>query len=71
MSPQLNYIIVHDQVVYVSHRTRWMRPVRKFKPQSLEKIPRVTLGSKLQDSFLAFDLLNGRKTIEEVLAYQP
>lgn len=60
------HIVVNEQVVYVGN-VRWMKSVRKFKPRFLEGLPHVTTGSKLQDSFLSFDLLEGRKTIEEVL----
>jgi len=64
----INHIVVNEQVVYVSRNLLWMKSIRKFKPQVLERMPHVTTGSKLQDSFLAFDLLEGRKTIAEVLA---
>ena len=73
-NPKLkDYIIINDQVIHVkqSMRTemRSMTPLRLFKKKSLlPKMHRKTFGSKLQDSFIAFDLLEGRKTIEEVLA---
>jgi hypothetical protein len=62
------YIVVNEQVVYVSNHLRWMKSVRRFKPHFLARMHHVTFGSKLQDSFIAFDLLEGRKTIAEVLA---
>jgi hypothetical protein len=70
MSPQYlnSYIVVNEQVIYVSNDTRWMKSIRRFKPCLLAKMPHITFGSKLQDSFIAFDLLEGRKTIAEVLA---
>jgi len=60
-------IIVNQQVVCVSHDVCSMIHIRRYKPHSLEGIPRVTLKPLLAQT-LAFDLLNGRKTIEEVLA---
>uniref|UniRef100_A0A6C0AHG0 Uncharacterized protein n=1 Tax=viral metagenome TaxID=1070528 RepID=A0A6C0AHG0_9ZZZZ len=66
MSPQ-KCIIVNQQVVCVSRDTCSMIHLRRYKPHSLEGIPRVTLKPLLAQT-LAFDLLNGRKTIEEVLA---
>jgi hypothetical protein len=60
-------IIVNQQVVCVSREVCSMIHVRRYKPHSLEGIPRVTLKPLLAQT-LAFDLLNGRKTIEEVLA---
>ena len=74
-NPKLkDYIIINEQVIHVKKsisRTemRSMTPLRLFKKKSLlPKMHRKTFGSKLQDSFIAFDLLEGRKTIEEVLA---
>lgn len=77
-NPKLkDYIIINDQVIHVKQsmistmktEMRSMTPLRLFKKKSLlPKMHRKTFGSKLQDSFIAFDLLEGRKTIEEVLA---
>ena len=61
-------IIVNQQVVCVSHDVCLMTHVFRYrKKHSLEGIPRVTFEPFLAHT-LAFDLLNGRKTIEEVLA---
>lgn len=69
VEPKLkDYLVIHNQVIYVTPSIRRMTPIRLFKKKKL--IPQMhhkTFGSKLQDSFIAFDLLEGRKTIQEVL----
>jgi len=64
-----NYLLINGQVIYVTPNRRSMTPIRLFKNKHLlPEMHHKTFGSKLQDSFIAFDLLEGRKTIEEVLA---
>ena len=69
MSPvQEQRLIVNQQVVCVRPDMCLMTHVSRYrKKHSLEGIPRVTFEPFLAHT-LAFDLLNGRKTIEEVRA---
>ena len=61
-----HYIILNNLVIYVTPTVRRLTPIRLFKNKGLQ-IQRKTFGSMLQDSIIAHDLLEGRKTIEEVL----
>jgi hypothetical protein len=64
-----NYILIDGQVIHVTPNCRSMTPICLFKQKNLlPEMHHKTFGSKLQDSFIAFDLLESRKTIEEVLA---
>jgi len=64
-----DYIIINDQVLYVSPRMKIMTPIHMFKKRKLlPQMHRKTFETKLQDSRIAVDLFEGRKTIEEVLA---
>ena len=64
-----DYILLNDQVIRVTKSNASMVSLRSFKEKELlSRIPRKTVGSKLQDSFLAFDVFHGRRTIQEVLA---
>ena len=75
-TPKLkDYIIINDQVIHITanltmrSEIRTMTSLKLFKKKSLlSKMHRKTFESKLQGSFIAFDLLEGRKTMEEVLA---
>ena len=68
-NPKLkDYIFIHGQVIHVIPNRRTMTPLRLFKEKKLlAEMHHKTVGCKLQDSFIAFDLLEGRKSIEEVL----
>jgi hypothetical protein len=64
-----DYILINDQVIRVTKSNASMVSLRSFKQKELlSRMHRKTVGSKLQDSFLAFDVFHGRRTIEEVLA---
>jgi hypothetical protein len=64
-----DYIIIDDQVIHVTPSSTLVISIRRFKQKNLlPKMHRKTFGNKLQDSFITFDLLEGRKTIQEVLA---
>jgi hypothetical protein len=64
-----DYILINDQVIRVTKSNASMISLRSFKQKDLlSRMHRKTVGSKLQDSFLAFDVFHGRLTIEEVLA---
>ena len=63
-----DYLLINNQVIHITPGIRKMTPLRLFKKKSLlPRIPIKTFGNKLQDSFVAFDLLEGRTSIEEVL----
>ena len=63
------YIIINEQVIHITHTISTMTSVRRFKHKKwIPKMHRKSFGSKLQDSFISFDLLEGRKTIREVIA---
>jgi len=65
----MDYILINDQVIRVTKSNASMVSLRSFKQKELlSRMHRKTVGSKLQDSFLAFDVFHGRRTIEEVLA---
>jgi hypothetical protein len=64
------YIIINEQVIHITPTISTMTSVRRFKHKKwIPKMHRKSFGSKLQDSFISFDLLEGRKTIQEVLAF--
>jgi len=63
-----DYIIINEQVIHITPGFRSMTPIKLFKNKKmLLKMHRKTFGNKLQDSFIAFDIYEGRKTIQEVL----
>lgn len=70
VEPKLkDYLVINDHVIYVSPSIRKITPLRLFKNKKLiPKMHHKTFGNKLRDSFIAFDILEGRKTIQEVLA---
>ena len=69
-SPKLkDYIIINDHVIYISPGEGRMTPLKLFKQKHLlPQIHRKTFGSKLRDSRIAFDLMERRITIQQVLA---
>ena len=63
-----DYLLINNLVIHITPGIREMTPLRLFKKKKL--LPRIqhkTFGNRLQDSFVAFDLLEGRTTIEDVL----
>ena len=60
---------IHGQVIHVIPNRRTMTPLRLFKEKKLlAEMHHKTVGCKTpRCSFIAFDLLEGRKSIEEVL----
>jgi len=67
-----DFIVINQLVIHITPKIRRMTPLRLFKKKNekklLSEMHHKTFGNKLQDSFMAFDLLEGRKTIQEVLA---
>ena len=64
-----DYLLINNLVIHITPGIRKMTPLRLFKKKKL--LPRIhskTFGNRLQDTFIAFDILEGRKTIAEVLA---
>jgi len=63
-----DYIIINEQVIYITPGFRSMTPIKLFKNKKmLLNMHRKTFGNKLQDTRIAFDIFEGRKTIQEVL----
>jgi len=63
-----DYLLINNHVLHITPGIRKMTPLRLFKKKKLlPRIHRKTFGNKLQDTFVAFDLLEGRISIEEVL----
>jgi hypothetical protein len=64
----MDYILINEVVIHITPSWRTLTPIGLFKEKKLlVKMPRKTFGNKLQDSFIAFDIFEGRKTIQEVL----
>jgi hypothetical protein len=70
VEPKLeNYIIMDDRLVCIEPGHFKMMPLKSFRKKKL--IPRMhhkTIGDKARLQELSFDLLCGRKTINQVLA---
>jgi hypothetical protein len=66
-----NYIIINKHVIDITPGSTKMTPIHLFKDKKmLKQMHRKTFGSTLRDTFIAFDIFNRRKTIEEVLALE-
>jgi len=70
VQPKLeNYIIMDDRLVCVEPGHYKMMPLKSFRKKKLiPRMHRKTIGDKARLQELSFDLLCGRKTINQVLA---
>ena len=63
-----DYLIIDNMVLHITPGIATLTPIRRFKHKNLlPEMRRITVGSRLQDNLIAFDLLEGRKSIQEVL----
>lgn len=66
-----DYIVICNQVFHVTPNSTSLSPIRLFQKKNanipIYKMHHITFGSKKTDHSVAFDLLEGRTTIDIVL----